>query len=223
MPCTVIGASKSVALERKQVMSSYVSVHPAEILVGTTMDGGVYLDVTCNFGCGTVFEYDVSTGEYTDIHLFNPTAYENDGYEPYASPSLIGQSIYGTTAGAGCNPACPGSVWTYSTAGGYSTLYNFSGGNDGGTPVSGVISPNGGTTLYGTTSQFGANGCGTVWTISSGVESTYYTFTGATTGDGCYPTSLDVNGTDLVGMTLHGGTGTACGAAAHCGTFFLIQ
>lgn len=83
-------------------------------------------------------------------------------------------------------------------------LYSFgSSSGDGGIALGPLI--NVGGTFYGTTYQGGANGVGTVFTVTpSGAEAVLYSFAGGT--DGAYPEGglLNVNGT-LYGTTGNGG------------------
>jgi uncharacterized repeat protein (TIGR03803 family) len=81
-------------------------------------------------------------------------------------------------------------------------LHAFQGGSDGAIPVAGLI--NVGGTLYGTTESGGANGFGTVFSITpQGVERILHSFKG---NDGASPVAglLNVGGT-LYGTTLNGG------------------
>jgi uncharacterized repeat protein (TIGR03803 family) len=62
-------------------------------------------------------------------------------------------------------------------------LYAFGSGEDGSVPAGGLTMDKQGT-FYGTTSEGGTNGSGTVFTLSSkGVETVIYSFTGAGDGD----------------------------------------
>lgn len=93
-----------------------------------------------------------------------------DGIAPSGSIVLTkGSKIYGTTQAGGrygkgtiyevSPPTQAGTPWTETV------LYNFSGGNDGGEPIYGVIIGTGGR-LYGTTSLGGRNGSGTVFALA---------------------------------------------------------
>jgi uncharacterized repeat protein (TIGR03803 family) len=107
----------------------------------------------------------------------------------------------------------PDGSWTQTT------LYAFTGGNDGSGPAAGVIADSAGN-LYGTTLSGGSNSqCGTVFELSpqgNGVwtETVLYAFTGS---DGCNPYAgviLDRKG-NLYGTTYIGGVGPCnnqCGA-----------
>ena len=100
----------------------------------------------------------------------------------------------------------------------YSVLYSFKGySDDGALPVAALINVNG--TLYGTTSNGGANGLGTVFAITSGKETVLHSF--GAQGDGALPHAslINVKGT-LYGTTFEGGAN--CSASGGCGTVFKI-
>lgn len=98
-----------------------------------------------------------------------------------------------------------------STAQTEKVLYAFTGTNDGGLPMSGVVSDSKGN-LYGTASQGGANFSGAVFEVQPGSngtssESVVYSFSFGN-GDGSYPTGgliFDSKG-NLYGTTQSGGT-----------------
>jgi uncharacterized repeat protein (TIGR03803 family) len=99
----------------------------------------------------------------------------------------------------------------------YKLLYNFSGnGKDGAGPYTGLIAVD--STLYGTTGYGGAEGYGTVFTMTpSGKVSTLHSFTGY---DGVLPSGglIDLNGT-LYGTTNLGGDQGSC-SSDYCGTVY---
>jgi uncharacterized repeat protein (TIGR03803 family) len=102
-------------------------------------------------------------------------------------------------------------------------LHYFTNGDDGAYPVAGLTWDSAGN-LYGTASQGGAKGYGTVFkmTHKSGgwLFTTLYTFTGGT--DGAYPWARVIRGPDgtLYGTTSSGGEG--CGSSG-CGTVFSLR
>ncbi|MGC9992520.1 MAG: choice-of-anchor tandem repeat GloVer-containing protein [Candidatus Cybelea sp.] len=98
-------------------------------------------------------------------------------------------------------------------------LHDFASGADGALPYAGLVSVKG--TLYGTTTNGGADNFGTVFKITaSGKETVLHAFIGGTT-DGVNPYGglTDVNGT-LYGTTLSGG-GSGCYSTG-CGTVFKV-
>jgi uncharacterized repeat protein (TIGR03803 family) len=157
-------------------------------------------------GFGTVFKMSTN-GALTSLYSFTGG---NDGANP--SSGLVQGSdgyFYGTTQQGGTNNA--GTVFKISTDGALTSLYSFTGGNDGGWPYAGLVQGSDGnfygTTLHGNSS----NNAGTVFKIStSGVLTTLYTFTG---NDGAFPQGGLVQGTDgyFYGTTQQGGTNGAYG------------
>ena len=101
----------------------------------------------------------------------------------------------------------------------YQLLYSFGSKPDGAAPYAGLIDVHG--VLYGTTLSGGANGDGTVFSVTtSGDEKVLYSFGGGS-GDGAGPEAslIDVNGT-LYGTTFYGG---AHGYATYpAGTVFSV-
>jgi uncharacterized repeat protein (TIGR03803 family) len=143
---------------------------------------------------------------------------ENGGY-PVAGLLNVNGTLYGTTAGQGAHGV--GTVFAITPLGKETVLYNFGGGSaDGANPVAGLINVNG--TLYGTTLNGGANGDGTVFSITpSGTETVLHSF-GAGSGDGASPfAGLTSVGGTLYGTTSAGGVHCRSGSAG-CGTVFAI-
>ncbi len=120
---------------------------------GTTEDGGAS-------GNGTVFQIS-PTGSLTTLWSFANGA---DGANPYAG-LLQGSdgNFYGTTSAGGTNDA--GTVFQINTAGVLRTLYSFSGGADGDSPLAGLIQGSDGS-FYSTTYEGGSYGYGTVFKLS---------------------------------------------------------
>jgi uncharacterized repeat protein (TIGR03803 family) len=85
----------------------------------------------------------------------------------------------------------------------FTSLYSFTGANDGANPYAGLVQGRDGN-LYGTTSSGGANNLGTVFKISNGVLTRLYSFDGT---NGAAPYAALVQGTDgnLYGTTYAGG------------------
>jgi uncharacterized repeat protein (TIGR03803 family) len=173
-------------------------------LYGTTVEGGAHSG-------GTVFMVNPS-GHETVLYSFSRG---NDGWLP--SGGLIRDSsgnLYGTTQGGG--PANEGTVFKLDSTGNKTVLYSFTGGNDGGTPVGGLILDAVGN-LYGTTYYGGSSQAGTVYRIAkSGNQVVLYSFTGGV--DGARPSGslkLGSNG-KLYGTTYLGG-------ASGVGTVFSVD
>jgi len=87
-----------------------------------------------------------------------------DGGLPYAAVILDqAGNLYGTAFAGG--PAGGGVVYELDTAGNYTVLYGFTGGNDGGSPDAGVILNSAGN-LYGTTPTGGTNATGVIFKLT---------------------------------------------------------
>src|SRR5438105_13339873 len=86
----------------------------------------------------------------------------SDGVNPYAGLILSGNTLYGTTLGAGLSGF--GTVFALNTSGsGFANLHSFNY-NDGAHPYGGLILS--GTTLYGTASDGGESGWGAVFKVN---------------------------------------------------------
>jgi len=125
-----------------------------------------------------------------------------DGDMPYAALINVGGTLYGTTYEGGANN--DGSVFTITPAGAENVIYSFtSQRGDGEMPYAPLINVDG--TLYGTTSEGGRGGCGTVFSVTpAGAETVLYSFK---CSDGANPRGglLNVGGT-LYGTTENGGS-----------------
>jgi uncharacterized repeat protein (TIGR03803 family) len=132
---------------------------------------------------------------------------------------VSGDTLYGTTVTGGSSAS--GTVFSVSTSGtNFTTLYNFTGGDDGAIPYANLALS--GSTLYGTTSSGGANGTGTLFSVSTGGTdfALIHTFGALVSGD-------NSDGADLLsGLTLSGSTlyGTSfSGGAYGNGTVFSLS
>ena len=192
-------------------------------LYGTTYLGGS----KCYEGCGVVFKVG-TTGKETVLYNFG---LGRDGGGPYgtlvsdAAGNLYGTAEYG---GRGSHKVCAlgcGVVFKWDKETGKETvLYSFKGTDgDGAYPDAGLVWDANGN-LYGTTSEGGAYGGGTVFKLDqSGKETVLYSF-GAAQGDGNLPLAglvLDANG-NLYGTTSEGGIG-GCNYGGGCGTVFKVD
>ena len=166
---------------------------------GTTYYGGT------NGPFGTVFKISIH-GELTTLHSFTGG---DDGAIPYAALVQGGDGyLYGTTYSGGTNGQ--GTVFKISTNGALTGLHSFNGTNEGRYPQAGLVQGSDGI-FYGTTSNGGTNGWGTVFKISTnGALSTLHSFPsdGDLFHDGGSPEAGLVQGSDgsLYGTTYHGGT-----------------
>ena len=122
-------------------------------------------------------------------------------------------NFYGTTLSDGANGSPGngyGTVFKISTNGVLTSLYAFTGGNDGAFPQAGLVQGSDGN-LYGTTSRSGTySSCGTVFQITiNGALTTLHVFGGGS--DGANPLAGLVHGSDgnFYGTTYGGGVGGA--------------
>jgi uncharacterized repeat protein (TIGR03803 family) len=125
-------------------------------LYGTAEEGGTE-------NCGTVFAISTDGTGFTVLHDFSTAG---DGCAPQAGLVLSGNTLYGTTYS--------GTVFAVNTNGtGFTTLYRFTdlstsppyGNSDGFDLQAGLILS--GNTLYGTASQGGSGGNGTVFALNT--------------------------------------------------------
>jgi len=182
-------------------------------------------------GGGTVFAVKLPAspgGEWTEavLYSFDP-ALSGNGASPAAGVTIgAGGVLYGTTSAVFqasatvfslTPPASKGGAWTEAV------LYIFPAGQ----PGAGVAIGSGGV-LYGTTSNGGTSGNGTVFSLTppsspggAWTEAVLYNFTGGSDGGQPYTSGVVFgSGGVLYGATLNGGTGTAC--FNNCGTVYAL-
>ena len=162
-------------------------------LYGMTSEGGANYD-------GTLFSIPVTGGTPTTLLSFNGT----DGALPYGSLTLSadGSTLYGMTANGGASNQ--GTIFSIPVTGGTPTILLSFNGTDGANPAYSDLTLSG-STLYGTTENGGANGDGTVFSISvtGGTPTTLLSFGGT---NGAFPQgSLTLSGSTLYGTTVYGG------------------
>ncbi|MGA8384062.1 MAG: choice-of-anchor tandem repeat GloVer-containing protein, partial [Candidatus Cybelea sp.] len=163
-------------------------------LYGTANVGGRY----GKFGDGVLFQLKAAKGHWTEkvLHDFGRG---NDGRNPHGGLEADGKgNLYGTTANGG--KYFSGTVYDLSLSSKAETvLYNFSGGEDGGTPLAGLTIDHA-DRLYGTTNYGGyfsyycQAGCGTVFEVSPPATrsdhwnyAVIHEFVGGVPGDGALP------------------------------------
>ena len=155
-------------------------------------------------GLGTVFRISAG-GSLTNLWSFTGGT---DGANPY--DGLVQGSdgnFYGTTVGSGAGPSGYGTVFRISPGGSLTTLWSFTNGLDGANSYATLAQGVDGN-FYGTTESGGANGWGTVFSISpTGALSNLWEFTGCS--DGAYPAAGLVQGSDgnFYGTTYGSGSG----------------
>jgi uncharacterized repeat protein (TIGR03803 family) len=180
------------------------------ILFGTTTGGGAA-------GLGTVFKIG-GHGTETVLHSFqggSDGATPNGGVIDDASGTMFGTTTAGGASGAGTVYSLRGTTET--------VLYSFAGGTgDGSYPQAGLVMDASGN-LYGTTSQGGASGNGTVFELVAPTSKT-----GAWTEKVLYSFGTGTDGTAPVGRVIFDAAGnlygtTSTGGASGYGTVFQLQ
>ena len=127
---------------------------------GTTSKGGAYTNQEYDAGNGTVFKISTS-GAFASLYSFTGGA---DGANPEAGLVQASDgSFYGTTSSGGTNGQ--GTVFKISTNGAFTSLYSFTGGNDGANPDAGLLQASDGS-FYGTTYGGGVGGVGSVFRLT---------------------------------------------------------
>lgn len=123
-------------------------------LYGTTTLGGAY-------GYGTVFSLNPQTDAETVLWSFGNGT---DGQDPNKTLTYVNGALYGTTMFGGTN-SDSGTAYSLNLSTNAETvLWSFGSGTDGQYPDSDLLNVNG--TLYGTTILGGANGKGTVFSLT---------------------------------------------------------
>ena len=192
------------------------------VYYGTTQSGGK--SANCGaYACGTVFKI-TGAGALTTLHSFCVKSGCPDGQAPYAGLTLASDgNLYGTTPAGGAN-ANNGTAFKITPAGKLTTLYSFCaqpGCTDGQGPNAGLIQGTDGN-LYGATSSGGAQGYGSLFSMTlSGALTTLHSFVNT---DGAGPDGTLVQGTngDFYGTTSGdgaGGAGTVFGLSVGLGAF----
>jgi uncharacterized repeat protein (TIGR03803 family) len=189
----------------------------APLIQGT--DGDFY-GTTTNGGSGSsdgeVFKI-TSKGILTVLFPFDGV----HGVSPYGP--LIQASdgnFYGTTFGGGANNF--GTVFKMAPDGTTSVLHSFNFSPDGGRPTSGLVQGSDGT-FYGTTSQGGTLGFGTVFSLTGNTYKVLYTFDQTT---GAYPLVTLMQHTSglMYAVTQRGGTGPdTCPFGLCSGVFYSLS
>jgi uncharacterized repeat protein (TIGR03803 family) len=151
-------------------------------------------------GYGLLYQV-TPTGTYTDLYDFTNTG--GDGGNPNGPPvpakdgNLYGPTTNGGTVGVG-------TIYKISPTGTVSILYSFLGGAVGSNPNASLMQGKDGN-LYGSTTNAGINGAGTIFKITTkGKLTLLHTFDST---DGTQPDSALVQGTDgnFYGTALQGG------------------
>lgn len=196
-----------------------------QTLYGTTSQGGTN-------SYGTVFAVSTDGTGFTNLYNFTGG---KDGANPGASLVLSGNRLYGTTEYGGTNGF--GAVFAVNTDGtDFSPLYSFSVANlqsssgsytnrEGAYPAGGLVLS--GNALYGTASQGGTNGSGTIFALDTNGLGLSILHTFKSTSRSSYGLYTNSDGdSPLAGLIFSGGTlyGTASGGGTNGnGTVFAIN
>jgi uncharacterized repeat protein (TIGR03803 family) len=175
-------------------------------LYGMTNAGGAN-------GKGTIFMFDTKKNVETVLYSFGSVAH--DGINPFGSLILAGTTLYGMTPDGGANGN--GTIFEISTQGkGYKVLYSFGDMPDGANPWGSLILA--GTTLYGTTTNGGANDAGTIFEINTQGKGykVLYSFPG-------WPYAFDPRGSLILSGTTLYGTADQLGGTNGYGTIFMFD
>jgi len=138
-------------------------------------DGNLYGTASGGGGSsgGTIFQV-TTNGVLTPLYSFTGS---DDGETPMAGLVLGADgSLYGTTSDGGSGVLSYGTVFQVTTNGTFTPLYSFTGGSDGAVPLAGLVQGTDGS-LYGTASEGGDSGFGTVFQVTTnGVLTPLYSF-----------------------------------------------
>ena len=181
-------------------------------MYGTTSVGGAH-------GQGTVFEI-AADGTESVLYSFNDNS-ANDGAAPYSALVMDKSgNLFGTTTVGGAHGQ--GTVFKLTPGGKESVLYSFndSAENDGADPYGPLLLDSAGN-MYGTTSVGGANGGGTIFSLSpDGTETLLHSFQATTDGGEPYSGLIEQKMADGKKYLL--GTASCCGTGDG-GTVFAIK
>jgi uncharacterized repeat protein (TIGR03803 family) len=171
---------------------------------------------------GSILAGRLAAQTFTTLHSFPEfMGVSSEGAFPYAGLTISGDTLYGTAHQGGTSGY--GTIFAVKTNGtGFTPLYHFSGGRDGGILSAGLALS--GNTLYGAANAFGASFAGTLFAVNTDGAgfTTLYSFTATappayTNGDGVGPEgTLILSGNTLYGTTLVGGPSAA-------GTVFAVN
>jgi uncharacterized repeat protein (TIGR03803 family) len=168
-----------------------------------TADEGGYMT-----GLGSLIKLVPSTTGFSESNVYF-YAEQTTGSQPFATPLLVGSTVYTTTADGGAT--FYGTVVASAAADLSPTvLYSFPGyAGDGEGPLAGLVSDATGA-LYGTTTDGGTSGAGTVYRIvpsaSGASESVLWSFNAGSDGARPFGAVVFDGAGNIYGATAYGGT-----------------
>ena len=179
---------------------------------GTTVSGG-------SVDRGVLFKITTS-GTYTLLHQFTGGA---DGQTPAQPIQASDGNLYGATY-SGTGPG--GTIYKYSpSTGNFATILTLAqDGSQGNQITSPLVQASDGS-LYGVAAGYGANGCGTIFRLSTaGTLLSVYSFPCGAGGSTPYGALIQASDGNLYGITAAGGTMTSKGECqSGCGTVFQVS
>jgi uncharacterized repeat protein (TIGR03803 family) len=176
-------------------------------------------------GDGELFKI-TSTGTFTPLHAFSPS--NGGGTTPVSNPiqGTDGNLYVTTSYGGSSSDGYVGAVMQVTTAGVATTLYSFTGGNDGQSPEGSLVEGAIPGTFYGTANRGGENGTGTIFALTvspaitsatTGTATVQKAFTYKVTATNT-PTAFATSGLPA-GLVINGKTGAISGTPTASGTF----
>jgi uncharacterized repeat protein (TIGR03803 family) len=199
----------------------------------TTFQGGTDGDCIYGYQCGVSFQLTPSS---SGIPPWTETVTQDFGAGSGAGGAELGSSVifdaagnmYGTALAGGSSVGCHmqayggcGVVYELSPSGSGWTetvLYNFTGGDDGGTPYGGLIFDSAGN-LYGTTAYGGTGGGGTVYELSPSSSGWTLTVLAGFLGKGSFPNGQCFACTGSVANLIMDASGNLYGTTIADGAF----
>ncbi len=151
-------------------------VSDGRVFYGTSFEGGQPASVGGSTGDGTIYSFNPASGAVTTLHRFRDLAVPlNTGYRPDSTLlRLADGALYGTTTTSGLGNG--GTLFRYrpavgATAASFATLVDFngttaSGVRPAGSDAAGALVDGGDGFLYGTTSEGGTAGNGTIFRMA---------------------------------------------------------
>jgi uncharacterized repeat protein (TIGR03803 family) len=180
------------------------SYYPTELI--QALDGSFYGATSLGGanGLGTIFRL-TSAGEFTTLYSFCSQSGCADGEGPLGGlVQATDGYFYGTTCGEACTTGLDtpkGTIFRMTPGGVLRTLYSFCSQDqsicpDGANPAASLVQDTNGS-FYGTTVSGGANGFGTIFSLSVGLGP----FVETEPGSGKVGRAVNILGTNLAGAT----------------------